>query len=147
MTIIALISTLISSLALAGIAISLLLQGRQLYAAQLQAVRSAHLELIKLLIDHPSLAQKGLSSSDKYSLAQRAYFNWRMKYLELGYSLGVISPASIHTQVAEMFDVRDFYDWWNHARLIYETEAISKKARQFYAAIEDEFARKTSPSP
>jgi len=132
---------------LAGIAISLLLQALQLHAAQLQTVRSAHLELIKLLIEHPALAEKGLSPSEKYSLAQRAYFNWRTKYLELGYSLGVISSLSIHTQAAEMFDVRDFYDWWGQVRLIYETEATSKSEREFYTAIDEEFARKNRPSP
>src|SRR5690348_16194856 len=107
MTTLALLSTLISSLALVGVVVSLLLQARLLRTTQLQAARTAQLELIRLAIEHPALSRKGMSPTEKYASAQRAFFNWRVKYLELGYSLKVISLHSVMIQAGQMFKVAD----------------------------------------
>ena len=55
MTAIAIISTLISSIALVGVAVSLVLQARQLRASQIQASRATQVELIKVSIDSREL--------------------------------------------------------------------------------------------
>jgi hypothetical protein len=51
-----LIATLISSVALVGVAIGLTIQARQLQASQLTAVRSLHVDFIKLAMEDPSIA-------------------------------------------------------------------------------------------
>jgi len=51
-----LIATVISSVALVGVAIGLLIQARQLQASQLQAARSLHVDFIKLAMEDPSIA-------------------------------------------------------------------------------------------
>jgi hypothetical protein len=51
-----LIATLISSVALVGVAIGLTIQAHQLQASQLTAVRSLHVDFIKLAMEDPSIA-------------------------------------------------------------------------------------------
>jgi Family of unknown function (DUF6082) len=51
-----LIATLISSVALVGVAIGLTIQAHQLQASQLTAVRSLHVDFIKLAMEDPSIS-------------------------------------------------------------------------------------------
>jgi hypothetical protein len=52
---IAIVSTLISSVALLGVAISLFLQARQLRASQIQTARASQMELMRSALEHPDL--------------------------------------------------------------------------------------------
>jgi Family of unknown function (DUF6082) len=71
-TLISIIATLISSVAPAGVAVSLLLQARQLRASQLQALRELHTELIKMGMDHPILRSTLESDIGPEELSQAA---------------------------------------------------------------------------
>ena len=57
------IATIISSIALIGVAASLLLQNRQLRASQVQVVREMHLELIRTAIENPEQSGHRISPS------------------------------------------------------------------------------------
>ncbi|MEU9479526.1 DUF6082 family protein [Streptomyces sp. NPDC048191] len=64
---IAIISELISSIALIGVFITLLLESRQLRTSQLQASRVIQAELTRLAMDYPDIASAmgfGISSED-----------------------------------------------------------------------------------
>ena len=67
-TTMAVISELISSIALLGVVITLILESRQLRTSQIQASRTLNGEIIRLAMDYPSIAEvMGLEiSSDDY---------------------------------------------------------------------------------
>lgn len=134
--IIAIISTLISSIALLGVAASLLLQARQLRASQLEASRAAQFEFIKLLLDRPELASSIFT--DRFS-PEGAALNWYIKYFEFAYSMKVISTDSIRLQLMEIFSADHLRNWWSAVREIYKTEAESagKSEKDFFLIVDE----------
>jgi hypothetical protein len=135
----AVISALISALALGGVALSLLLQVRQLKIAQLQASRAAQLELVKLAIENPGLNDTtDRWTADPAGYPRHAYVNLVFKYLELSFAIGALSERSVRVQVAYLFDSTYSREWWHTAaREVFFTEANSGRERRF-AAIVDE---------
>ena len=136
--IIAIISTLISSIALAGVAASLFLQARQLRVSQLQASRAAHFEYIRLLLDRPELATNIFAEQFR---PESSVLNWYLKYFELSYLMRAASRDSVLIQITEMFAANYPYEWWKIARPIYETEAssMSKMERDFFTIVNEAF--------
>nr|WP_281901592.1 DUF6082 family protein [Phytohabitans aurantiacus] len=86
---IAIVSTLISSLALVGVMVSLLAQVRQLQVNRLQAFRATQAELIKMALDDPALFADPADAlaADSESSRRHGFLNWHMKHFQLGYVL------------------------------------------------------------
>jgi Family of unknown function (DUF6082) len=138
--VIAIISTLISSIALVGVAASLLLQARQLRASQVQASRVAQIELIKMAIDNRELISD-IFGDEPGSYLKARYVNWFFKYLELGYSMKIISEKSVQVQAMMLFDTDYPYKWWIRAREVWEIEASTKRDRNFFKIVDNAFQR------
>jgi Family of unknown function (DUF6082) len=136
---IAIISTLISSIALVAVAISLFLQSRQLRASQLQAARTTQAELIKLAVDNPKLISEALGHADPDSYVRGVFVNWAFKSLELGYSMKAFSAESVGVQASRLFDAKYPREWWMSARDIYAIEAATKRERQFLIIVNKAF--------
>jgi hypothetical protein len=135
---IAIISTLISSIALIGVAVSLLLQARQLRASQVQASRAAQVELVKMAVDNREVISD-IFGDEPATYLKGVFINWFFKYLELSYSMKAISAKSVHLQVIRLFTVSYPYEWWIKTREIYEIEATTKREREFFAIIDGAF--------
>jgi hypothetical protein len=135
---IAIISTLISSIALVGVAVSLLLQARQLRANQIQTSRAAQVELIKLAVDNRELVSEIYGEKPEAYL-KGTYINWFIKYLELSYSMKVISKDSVQLQITRLFTADYPYEWWARVRDVYHVEATTRRERQFLAITDEAF--------
>jgi hypothetical protein len=145
--VIAIISTLISSVALAGVAISLLLQARQVRITQLQVSRAAQLELIKMALDNPTMASAAVGISNPDSYAKYVFLNWQFKHFELGYEIKTMSAENVRQSVAQLFENETPREWWSLARQSYEEGPVSRRGKQFFAIVDGEFRRLTeSPS-
>jgi hypothetical protein len=140
MIVIAVVSTLISSIALVGVALSLLLQARQLRTTQLQASRAAQLELIRIAADNRGLIFDVLGEADPESYLKGAFINWFFKYMELSYSMRALSEASVRTQATRLFAAGYPYNWWAKAREVYQIEAETKHERQFFNIVDEAFS-------
>jgi hypothetical protein len=138
---IAIISTLVSSVALAGVAVSLLFQSRQLRVAQLQAVRGAQLELMRMALDNPVLAGEIAGVVDPGLLARQVFMNWNINYLELGFQVGVISASSLRMNAAMLFESKMVRDWWESDRATYVEAKISRRTKFFFSIVDGEFQR------
>ena len=130
---IAVISTLISSIALSGVAASLLLQARQLRASQLQAARAAQFDFIKIQFDKPELASAVFGDQFR---AEVSLMNWYVKYMELSYLLKTISKESMILQAKLLFSGNYSREWWNLARDVYKAEAAGRLEREFFAILD-----------
>ena len=135
---IAIISILISSIALVAVAVSLLLQARQLRASQIQTSRAAQVELIKLAFDNRELVSEIYGDKSEDYL-KGAYINWFVKYLELSYSMKVISEDSTRLQITRLFTADYPYEWWARVRDVYDVEATTKPERRFLAITDEAF--------
>jgi Family of unknown function (DUF6082) len=145
-TAIAVISTLISSVALAGVAISLLIQARQLRTSQIQASRTAQAELLKISISEPAMASAALGWPSVDDFSKSIYLNLKMKALELNYVLKVTTATSVRNQASILFRAEFGREWWVRNRGIYHDEAATRREQEYYAIIDDEFSRVSGPA-
>ncbi len=132
-SIIALLSIVISCIALLGVAYSLTMQALQLRASQLQISRATQLEVVKMVIDNPELLSGSVDSSDPAGATRiGSFLNFRLKQLELSYSVKAISSESVRLQARIIFAEGYPVKWWRSVREIYETEAVTRRERQFF---------------
>jgi hypothetical protein len=89
-------SAILSGLAVVGVAISLIVQTRQLRAAQIQGMRVMQLELMRMLLDDPALAAVSPTSLgvSQEQWRREIYLNLLFKYLELGYATKYVPRAA-----------------------------------------------------
>lgn len=140
--IIALVSTLISSIALVGVVISLLQQNRQLRISQLEASRAAQSALIQMSLNNSSLAAEAFGFPDGEWFAKAALTNWQVKYWEMSYLIKAMSADSVRGQAAELFISEFPRLWWSRFRELYQADAKTKREREFFSIIDTEFERK-----
>jgi hypothetical protein len=137
---IAIISTLISSVALAGVALSLLLQARQLRTNQIQVARTAHLELIKMTLSDPSMAAETLAIEDSEAYAKEVYLNWNLHYFWLSYGINQLSEPVLRNNARELFRAEFPRKWWSWSSKDWEL-ATSRRDREFFTIVDSEFQR------
>jgi hypothetical protein len=142
-TIIAIISASISSAALVGVVIGLLLQARQLRIGNLQTYRASHAELIRMNVDHPELwADPADLVAQRPEQVQRySLLNWQLRHLELGYLLGEIREASLRRSLSGVFAVPLRREWWNIVREANNVNAHSRCKRRFFEIVDAECQR------
>lgn len=79
------LSTLISSIALIGVAVSLYLQGRQLRASQIQITAAGQIELMRLALDYPVAAAPLIGGQVSELASQYVALNWQFTHLRTTY--------------------------------------------------------------
>lgn len=139
-SILSIFATIISSFALIGVAVGLVLQSRQLKAGQLQIVRQMHLELIKIMIENPALATTIYTDRDPAYLANASFLNFQMILLETNYSLKMLPGKALGFHVRSLFASEFARTWWaTLARDTYEAEAVTKLEKEFLAIVDAAF--------
>jgi hypothetical protein len=138
----ALLSTLISSIALVGVAVSLFLQARQLRANQIQIAHASHLELLKLGLDNPAaVVELGMDLTDQEGFVNAVLLNWYMSHLSTGFDVGAVSKANLESLVKGLFTAENPRKWWTTARQSYNDNATSRRQKAFFAIVDGEFQR------
>src|SRR5262245_10165894 len=122
---IAILSTLISSIALIGVVVSLLLQARQLRTNQIQVTRAAQQELIRFSLENPDLATEVLGLTDPETYIKQVYLNWYFSYLSMTYGISTMSKPNLRLLLVEPFSTEVSREWWTMARQSYHDWAIS----------------------
>jgi hypothetical protein len=138
-TTLSIIATVISSVALIGVATGLILQARQLRANQVQAMRELHLEIMRIAIDNPTLAVSIVKDVDVGDATRGSFLNLTLKFLETGYSFKTISKASVSLQAARLFESEYSRVWWAQARVTYEVEGTTKREKEFFGLVDARF--------
>ena len=134
--VVAIISTFISSIALAGVAVSLLIQARQLRISQLQVSRAAQFDLLKMGFDRPDIIA-GVLDEDPDSFSSAIYMNWTMQYMQLGYDIKTLSANAVRVQAGIMFSANLPRSWWLGARPVWMAYATTKRENEFIAMIDE----------
>jgi len=98
------------------------------------------LEIVRMVIDNPKLLSGLVDVSDPEEITKvGSFLNFRLKQLELGYSLKSISSESVRLQAQIMFSEGYPAEWWLSVRGIFEAEAATKRERQFFAIVDKEY--------
>lgn len=100
------------------------------------------LEIARMAIDNPKLRSDSPNLPDpEHTAAVGAYINLRLKQLEMSYSVKAITSDSVRIQARIMFAEGYPVEWWRVASEIYKTEAASRRERQFFAIVNEEYLR------
>lgn len=149
--VISLISILISSIALVGVAISLLMQNRQLRISQIQATRATQAALVQIGLNNLTLAAEAFGFSDVDWLGKSALVNWQVRHWEASHSIKTMSDESVQVEAAALFASEFAREWWLRAREAYRVAAKTKHEQRFFTIMDREFDRKRrefeAPSP
>lgn len=145
----AVISTLISSVALVGVMIGLLLQVRQIRISNLQTFRASNAELIRMSIDYPEsfTDPTGTVPSDQTSARRWVLMNWQMQHLWFGYSIRAVRESALRLILAGLFVTRFRREWWEYAHDSYKANAYSRRERRFVEIVEMEYQSAITMGP
>jgi hypothetical protein len=137
--ILSIIATIISSIALIGVALGLVFQAGQLRASQLQAARSLHVELIKFAIEDPLMVTAIEGDFDPVDAPKAGYLNLLFIFLRTSYSLKAISKTAVSNQARRIFAAEYPRTWWAVTGNTYRIEAATKREKAFAQLVEVEY--------
>lgn len=134
-----LVAALLSAAALAAVAISVHLQSRELRITREQGVRENQLQLIAILLEHPSLrVDAGSTPSEILEYRRSLYLNLLLRHLQLSYLVGESSDAAVAAQAALQLQRAGTRDFWAENRYLFEVEARGDRRKERFVAILDE---------
>ncbi|MFD7389409.1 DUF6082 family protein [Streptomyces sp. NPDC059852] len=144
-------SAIVSALALAGVALSLIVQNRQARAEQIQAIRSYYLELVRLELDDQALFQPVWGATDIVDpddQKRHVYADLMMNYAWMGFEIGTISESLLRDMVAGMFSGRAGREYWSRAHPSWTARSsASRVGRRFVSVVGEEHARAVAIGP
>jgi hypothetical protein len=106
------VSAVISGLAFAGIAVSLLLQWRQTRTSQIVAARERHFELLRLSLERPELSPVGRGQVDEATFTRRIISNMFVAHWGMLWDLDLIEELALRRDFAELFKEEVARQWW-----------------------------------
>ncbi|MEU8613528.1 DUF6082 family protein [Actinoplanes sp. NPDC048791] len=137
-------SAIISAAALFAVARSFSMQVKQSRAAEIQALRSMHVEVARLSFEYPDVVAPawGRSPDDREYLRDV----WRtlvLQYALAGYELGETPESNLRQEFARgLFSTAEGRAWWGDTRLASgQFSERSRKTRIAVSILEDELRR------
>ncbi|WP_051797892.1 DUF6082 family protein [Streptomyces sp. NRRL S-337] len=108
-------SAIVSALALAGVAASLVVQNRQARADQVQGIRSYYLELVRLELDDMAFYQPvwgATDIADPQEQKRHVYADLMMNYAWMGFEIRTIREPLLRDMLAGMFTGEAGRHYW-----------------------------------
>ncbi|WP_203990415.1 DUF6082 family protein [Sphaerisporangium rufum] len=143
-------AALLSVLALAAIAFSLVLQAREVKLAREQASRATHNELITMALNDPDYRECwGVFSTerDERSIRQQLYTNLVVSYWQTRFELGTFSETHLRHGAATVFSARPGRVFWRDAREARIRTSQTRKARRFHSILDEEYQKSLATMP
>ncbi|MFF1325087.1 DUF6082 family protein [Streptomyces chartreusis] len=144
-------SAIVSALALAGVAGSLIVQNRQARAEQVQGIRSYYLELVRLELEDMALYQPvwgDTDIADPHERKRHVYADLMMNYAWMGYEIGTIREPLLRDMLSGMFTGEAGRHYWSRARTSWTASSSgSRIGRRFLAIVGEEHARAVATGP
>ena len=147
-------SAILSALALAAVAGSLVFQAKQATGQQIQTVRGLHFELTKMALDEPGLYIPCWRPIDGHSVdekRQHLYENLVISYMWMSYELTGLREPEIRLLIARLFTGEVPRRYWQTARAgwmpTYMGSLSKRRARRFIEIVDDEFDKADKAGP
>jgi len=140
----AVVSVIISSVAIGLVVASLSLQHRQLRASHLQTERLLHVELVRLGIEYPEIIVDPNRPlyRDSESVRKYSFVNLNFVLLWLMFSSpGGYSESALRLTLKSLFSAETTRSWWAEASGNYRAFGVGRRHRRFIAITDDEYQR------
>lgn len=145
------ISALISGVALAGIAISLFLQSRELNLMREQIFRDYHFDLVRFSIENPSfISSWGYAPSVALSLEdvrRVGYTNMIVSFWSSSYLTRRLDESELRRNCSQMFQGEAGRSYWEDSRATWHESGNSRRSRRFAGIVEEEYCKSVEAGP
>lgn len=145
------VSALLAGGAVAGVAAALLVQIRQFKTSQAQGMRMMQIELMRMLLEDPTLRPVSPSFPEAEAAHRRRaiFTNLMFRYMELGFEIGYFPAEALESELLEQMRVGDIRKVWTEARPRYAAGAANRAQREFVRLIDRAYAASspTVPAP
>jgi hypothetical protein len=149
-------ASVLSGLAICGVALSLLVQHRE-SRITLEQIRIYHLELVRMGLEYPQIQWVKISAGvDEYPgremseirLQQFQYINLWINYWMALHRLGNLSTQEVRTQFAEtVFNTEVGRDHWRHYRKRLRTSFRHRRDLLFFRVVDAEYQMAVESGP
>lgn len=137
-------SAMLSSIALFGVAASLLLQRGLNRMTQLYSFKQQHVELVKLALDNPEfLYVDGTEFASDPEARRKVYANLIVSHWAMAWDLGMMSVPTLRANASRLLREMVARQWWEAWRFSYHT---SRSRRRFVKILDEEYER-APPTP
>ena len=145
------ISVLLSALALAGVAGSLIMQRRQSNIARIAIQRDQHWTLLRMAMEDPALhecwgATSTMTDGDE-ERRQMIYVNMILTHWHNSLALGTISEGALREVLADLFAGSPARIFWGRFYDYRRRAHAHRSLSAFDAIADDEYHRATSEAP
>lgn len=146
-------STIVSTLALCGVAASLLIQAQQFKASRYESVRRYHLDLNRIVMEDPTIYAPCIGKLfEPPGIEGRQFYytaSW-MRYGLMAYESGVVSEQFLREDLFRaLFRSEIGRDYWNQTRGLWG-EALSNynhRTRTFKRIVDEEYQKAVVVGP
>lgn len=145
------VSAVLALLALLGVAVSLVLQARELRSARIQAQRAGHSELMRLALEDPLYLQVLGPSRfpDDAQRRQNLFANLLVSHWQMSYELGEMTDVRLRVVAAPFFQGEAGRRFWRLARDARLRTSGGRRSRRFHEILDEEYrsAARDDPDP
>ena len=138
------VSALLAAMALCGVVVSIVQQQRSAQVDREHVYRAVHIELSRMLLDHPDLMESytslGRSPPEKRLYV---YCNQQVRALQMGFEIGALDEHYLAGSARELFGSLSSHRWWELVRHNWRTEARSARQRRMVEIFDREWHRAT----
>lgn len=136
------IAAAIGTLAIGGVAVSLVLQVREAMASRDQLRRRFHVELTLRALDDPDLLECwGTFGDNVREQRQHLYSNQIMSFWIMMYNMGKMSDAEVRSAAADIFGTPAGRRYWAASAPYWRVQYPGKKDRRFVGIVDTEFEK------
>lgn len=145
-------ATLLSSFALAGVILSLIMQNQEARVSREQTIRSLHGDLVRMgddpdLIRVVSSSRKGATVASETRARQYRYANQWVVHWQSMYELRRMNDEDLRMQLSRTLFSGDVgRDYWASARKAF-IPAGSRRTRRYYRIIDEEYEKAVASGP
>lgn len=135
-------SALVASIALVGIVVSIVLQGRESRITRDHALRALHIDLLRLGISDDIYLQcwGGFASTEDNNVKrQHIYVNMILEHWRLMYELGALGERQLNQTARQLLQAAPARRFWAEARAARRAATTSSTTRRFNDLIEEAY--------
>ncbi|GIH98527.1 DUF6082 family protein [Planobispora takensis] len=141
-------STLLSVLALLGVAASLVLQAREAKSDREQALRMLHTDLMKMAMEDPLYRRAWgpfFDSDDHDTPREHMYVNLIVSQWAMEYELETITEQHLRSIAFTLFSGPAGRRYWGNVRDLRLDSTSTRRERRFHQILDEEFAKAPEP--
>lgn len=141
------IASVFGMLAIAGVAVSLIMQSRESAANRAQIERTFHADLMYKALDDPELLECwGAPHGERRKLKQNTYVNLIFSFWHAMFEIGRMPEHDVRSSARDAFAGMPAREYWQNSRLAW-TEMASDGVSQFIEIVDDAFQEAQATGP